>query len=746
MSVATLQTIITCVAFGIVIFAFLNIGKRRLRYFFCLSVVVFIHNLGYTIEVNAPTFESALIGIKMIFFGGSYVGIFCFLFCMDYMDKPAKLWVTILLALFPVLVNILVVTWPAQTLMYSEMKYVPTIVGAHMENKLGPLYNPYFIYTIGLTFFSFVYMARHLIRSRVWQARDGIFVAVCLIPVAFYLLILFDVVPRWHGWFEPIPTIEAGILLLLTLYIRLFGRQEWHSLGRELVVQNIQDAYILVDTRGCFLDANEIAFGYFPELRWFRNGTPLARLGPVAEKLLGHDAQENSPLILEPSEGGTEQKYLRISRSPLRVNEKKIGVAIMLYDNTERERLIIQLQEAQQLVESAEQATSSKSTFLATMSHEMRTPLNAVIGLSEVLLQSDLPDSARNDVEKIYTSGASLLGIINDILDISKIETGNLELILADYDVASLVNDVLQVNIVRRGSKPITFALKIDERIPQRLRGDELRIRQIFNNLLSNAFKYTHEGSVILYIDWVRDDSGALLSIRVQDTGQGIRREDIGRLFSEYGQLNSKANRNIEGTGLGLSITKRLTEMMGGAIDVESEYGKGSTFSVTLRQEVVDALPIGRATADSLAQFRFSTNRRGKQQVLTVLPPGKQILVVDDMETNLYVARSLLKPYGVEVACAKRGKEAVTLIHEERRRFDLVFMDHMMPEMDGLEATSLIRALGTDYARDIPIIALTANALVGMREMFLANGFSGYLSKPIDGIELDQILAKWLAL
>jgi signal transduction histidine kinase/CheY-like chemotaxis protein len=737
MSISTFQTVVTCVAFGLVVFAFLNINKRRLRYFLCLCTVVFVHNLGYAVEVNAPTFESALIGLKMIFFGGAYVGVFCFLFCMDYMDRPAKLWMVIILSLFPVLINILVVTWPSQTLMYGEMKHAMTSVGAHMETEPGPLHNPYFFYTMGLTFFSFVYMARHLILARVWQTRDGIFIAVCLIPVAFYLLVLFGIVPRWHGWFEPIPAIEAGILLLLTLYITMFGRQEWHSLGRELVVQNIQDAYILVDIRGCFLDANEIAFGYFPELRQFRNGAPLAKLGPVSEKLLGNDATENTPLILEPCEGcegRTEQKYLRISRSPLRVNDEEIGVAIMLYDNTERERLL----------QYAEQATSSKSNFLATMSHEMRTPLNAVIGLSEVLMQSGLPESACNDVEKIHASGSSLLGIINDILDISKIETGNLELIPADYDAASLVNDVIQVNIVRLGSKPIVFKLEIDESIPQRLRGDELRMRQIFNNLLSNAFKYTHEGSVIFSIGWTREDTGTLLNIRVQDTGQGIRQEDMGRLFSQYGQLNAQANRNIEGTGLGLSITKRLTEIMGGTIGVESEYGKGSTFSVALRQGIVDETPIGRDTAESLTQFRFSNNRREKQQVLTVIPSGKQILVVDDMEMNLYVVRSLLKPYGLEIACAKRGKEAVRLILEERRRFDLVFMDHMMPEMDGIEATRQIRAIDTDYARNLPIIALTANALVGIREMFLANGFNGYLSKPIDSVELDQILAKWL--
>jgi signal transduction histidine kinase/DNA-binding NarL/FixJ family response regulator/HPt (histidine-containing phosphotransfer) domain-containing protein len=393
----------------------------------------------------------------------------------------------------------------------------------------------------------------------------------------------------------------------------------------------------------------------------------------------------------------------------------------------------------------AEAASQAKSTFLATVSHEIRTPLNAIIGLSQIQLQMDLPQNTRSDLEKIYNSGSSLLGIINDILDVSKIESGNFELIPLDYDTPSLIHDTVQLNIVRIGSKPLVFKLQIDETLPSRLYGDELRVKQVLNNLLSNAFKYTKEGSVVFQTTWERQGDDAWIVFTVRDTGAGIRHEDLGRLFSEYSQLDVHANRKIEGTGLGLSITKKLVDLMGGTIFVESEYGKGSVFTVRFRQKIIDLRGIGKDTVENLESFRFIDDRRnrGRNLVRAYMPYGK-ILVVDDVTTNLDVAKGLLLPYGLAVDCALSGREAIEKIEAERIRYDLVFMDHMMPEMDGVEATRLIRGLGTPYAETVPIIALTANALAGNEEMFLANGFNAFLSKPIDVMRLDVLLNQWV--
>ncbi|MDR2404007.1 MAG: response regulator [Spirochaetaceae bacterium] len=394
----------------------------------------------------------------------------------------------------------------------------------------------------------------------------------------------------------------------------------------------------------------------------------------------------------------------------------------------------------------AEAASRSKSAFLATMSHEIRTPLNAIIGLSEIELQKKLPPETHEDLEKIYSSGSGLLGIINDILDISKIESGSFNLIPVEYDTPSLINDTVQLNIVRIGSKPINFELDPDETLPSRFWGDELRVKQILNNLLSNAFKYTQEGKVVLRIHWEPKESDAMLRFVVEDTGRGIKKEDMDKLFAEYSQLDTRANRKIEGTGLGLSITKKLTEMMDGTITVESEYGRGSIFSVHLRQKIADKNPIGKTIAEHLKSFRFRNDKRslGKNLIRSYMPYGR-VLIVDDVATNLDVARGLMMPYGLVIDCASSGREAIEKIREEKTRYDLVFMDHMMPEMDGIEATRIIRnKIGTKYAKNVPIIALTANVIAGNEEMFLSSGFNAFISKPIDIMRLDTMLNQWV--
>jgi signal transduction histidine kinase/CheY-like chemotaxis protein len=374
--------------------------------------------------------------------------------------------------------------------------------------------------------------------------------------------------------------------------------------------------------------------------------------------------------------------------------------------------------------EVAQAASRAKSDFLARMSHEIRTPLNAILGLSEVELGNDLPGGTRINLEKVYNSGSLLLEIVNDILDISKIESGNFEIIPAEYELSGVINDAIQLNIMRIGSKPIEFRLDLDESIPLKLYGDELRVKQILNNLLSNAFKYTEEGEVRLAVTWGQREDDALLIFAVTDTGRGIKKEDLEKLFSDYVQFDAAANRRIEGTGLGLSITRGLAEKMGGSIGVESEYGKGSIFRVTLPQGIIDRKPIGRELAEDLRNFRFIEDRNRSR--------GNTLI------------RSYM-PYGLKVDTVLSGQEAVDRVRAEEIRYDLVFMDHMMPGMDGIEAARIIRnEIGSPYARQISIIALTANAVEGNREMFLKNGFNGFISKPIDIKQLDKVLNWWI--
>jgi CheY-like chemotaxis protein len=381
------------------------------------------------------------------------------------------------------------------------------------------------------------------------------------------------------------------------------------------------------------------------------------------------------------------------------------------------------------------------------MSHEMRTPLSAVIGLSELVLENGglNPD---NEVylDKIYNAGSTLLSIVNDILDISKIESGKFEIFPREYDVPSLINDVINQNILRIHSKPVCFNLNVNENMPARLCGDDVRVKQILSNLLSNAFKYTNDGTVETQIDCERDGDFVWTTFRVSDTGIGIKQEDLVRLFSDYTRFDEASNRKTSGTGLGLSITKRLAESMGGGVTAESEYGKGSVFTARIRQQFVNDSVIGGEMAGHLRNFQYATSkRRSGSQLNRVRIPYARVLVVDDNRTNLDIAMGLMRPYGMGIDCVTGGQEAIDAIRAEEVKYDAVFMDHMMPGMDGVEAMRVIRnEIGTDYARDIPIIALTANAVVGNKEKFISQGFNAFVSKPIDIFRLDSVIRQWI--
>ena len=400
------------------------------------------------------------------------------------------------------------------------------------------------------------------------------------------------------------------------------------------------------------------------------------------------------------------------------------------------------------LAKKAEEASRSKSNFLATMSHEIRTPMNAIIGISQIEMQkADLPEKFAKAFVSIFNSGSSLLGIINDILDLSKIETGKMELNPVNYDLPSIINDTVQLNIVRIAPKPIEFILHVDENIPSRVIGDELRLKQILNNLLSNAIKYTEKGFVKLSVSHSEpkySDCGAageiVLRFAVEDTGQGMKPEDKARLFTEYMRFNADANRGTEGTGIGLNIAMNLAVMMGGTIEVESEYGKGSTFILYVKQGAVECEPIGAELAERLGKFQFvPVTEHSRLQINREPMPYGSIIVVDDVETNLYVAEGLLFPYELKIETAASGFAVIEKV-KLGAAYDIIFMDHMMPLMDGIETTQKLRAMGYKGT----IVALTANALVGNAEMFLQSGFDGFISKPIDLRELDKTLNKFI--
>lgn len=385
----------------------------------------------------------------------------------------------------------------------------------------------------------------------------------------------------------------------------------------------------------------------------------------------------------------------------------------------------------------AEKASIAKSDFLANMSHEIRTPLNAIIGLSNIALREEMPASVRGNLEDVLNSSNNLLAIINDILDFSKIESGKLEIIHAKYQLSSLIYDVATIIHFRITDRPIEFIQDIDPTIPNHLYGDEVRMRQILINVLGNAAKFTKKGKIVLKMGWKRLGGIAILNISVSDTGQGIRKENLEQIFKRFRRLEMQDNRQIEGTGLGLSITKGLLDRMGGTISVESVYGKGSTFTITIPQKIIDEKPV-YGEASKLARADFESEKK-KRFGSGVTFPGVNVLVVDDSVMNLKVAKGLLEPYQMNVDCVGGARECLEQVAE--KRYDLILLDHMMPEMDGVETLWRMRE---DPAFNTPVIALTANAVNGAKKSYLDWGFTDYLSKPMHLEQLEVCLKKYL--
>lgn len=446
-------------------------------------------------------------------------------------------------------------------------------------------------------------------------------------------------------------------------------------------------------------------------------------------------------------------KVIRGYSASIAENARHMEMEVQMIEEKNQE-LMIANEEAEKAKADAIAAANAKSVFLANMSHEIRTPINAILGMDTMILRECNDNEILEYAGNIQSASQTLLSLINDILDFSKIETGKLELVAGDYALSSLINDVYHMLISKAKEKGLALNVESDKNLPAKLYGDEVRIRQIIVNILNNAIKYTQKGSVTLTVemsdmklsdmpDHSNDsksenitDKNTIITFRIADTGIGIKKENISHLFDSFSRFDEEKNKYIEGTGLGLAITKQLVDLMNGEIVVTSEYGKGSVFTVCIPQKIISDLKIG----DISEKYNEPSNKKKKKSTFTA--PDANVLVVDDVKMNINVFKALLKRTEINVDSAMSGSEALDMIKE--KKYDIIFLDHMMPDMDGIETYQNMKMLEDNPNKDTTVVMLTANAIMGAKEEYLGIGFSDYLSKPVQAPKLEAMILKYL--
>ncbi len=717
-----METVILIQIFAVAISIFVTVyiyhekESESQKYLGLLSIAILFQMVGYLFEVTSDSVEGILIATKLQYFGLSYTSTFLMFLIMRCCNLEVK---TIFSAAVTMLDTIFVIS--ALTMEYHEFCYksyeLVTTPGGGVYLSFEPgclLVFSVFVQITWLVVLFFFSLRNYLLNKTKLNFIIMMMSGVSFLPIVAVALnsTVFDF---YNNLVEMTCLIAFLIQTVIVIRFRIFDSIQS---AKDDIVQTISEGLFIIDVSKKLLYANEVALSILPELT----------VEQEQKRIINHIYRSNKKTLTYNG------RQYSVSVAPFYDRRILKGYNLWLFDKTEEAEVTKRLIE---IKEQAEEANKAKTMFLANMSHEIRTPMNAIIGTTEMILRENVSESIEEKVNSIRNAGNILLSIINDILDFSKIESGKMSVNEVDYKPGILLKDITDSIRIRLEEKNIEFRVHVKESLPKVLHGDETHVRQIFTNILNNAVKYTKSGHVTLNVDWQQSNGMALIRVSVEDTGCGIPPENIPTLFNSFERADMIKNRTIEGTGLGLAISKRLIESMGGTISVKSEYGKGSIFSFFIFQGVVDYSPTGDYNV--LTEREARELKRGSE---TFIAPMAKILAVDDNITNLKVIQGILSMYQMRVDIAMSGEECLDKI--QKNHYHLVLMDQMMPVMDGIETTKRIRAFDDQYMRKIPVIALTANAIRGSREMFLENGFQDYISKPMDIALLEKVLRTYL--
>ncbi len=699
-------------------------GSREQKLMLYFLTGSLIQNAGYLLELTSPTVEAALVAVKFQYLGSLVIPItYChFMYNYCFEKVPEKLLRFLRVIDFFILA--LVFTCDLHKIYYSQIDWLLTADGhGYLSLSYGP---GYWLFMSCGTIIPYALTLSVLIRVCIQKpdyAEDRKYRLILFLS-AIPVVVLFSYIMKLTSVYDPTPFVLG--LILSSVIILIWRRKvyDFSSLAAGILLDSMSDGVIAIDNHRHIISYNPAAAGIFENLNAWATGFRIEELEGFPKDILGPDRKEEFSL-----NGCFYQCHVK---QILDQYGDSTGYVILILDVTETRNYI---EEIKQVREQAEQANIAKSAFLANMSHEIRTPMNAIVGLSDIIMEESRGRKVYGYACDIKSSSRNLLALINDILDLSKVEAGKMELTLSEYHIKSLINEVLNMMDIVASQHGLMLLSEFDMSIPCRYLGDEGRIKQILINLVNNALKFTKKGHVKISVSGMPSEVPDMerLVFRVEDTGCGIRKENLEQIFENFRQLDSKRNRSVEGTGLGLSISRHLAELMDGSVKVESVYGEGSTFIVDILQKVVDSRPLSEVP-------------EGEMQHEKVLEPftakNCKVLIVDDNMINRKVARSLLQTYDLEITEAESGMEAIQFV--KGTLFDIIFMDHMMPGMDGIETVEHIRGECGENGTQPVIIALTANAMEGVRETFLTSGFQDFLTKPIDRQTLHMALLRWI--
>ncbi len=719
-----LEIVTICVIFVALGLLLNGDGSREQKMMEYFLVGVLVQNTGYLIELTAPCLEAAVVAVKMEYLGSLTVPICYCYFMYLYCFKKAPVLVLRLLGIADGGLFLLIMTCEHHSIYYRSLEWLQAADGhSYLYIEYGPGYWFFMTFAAVIPYLMSIYV---LIRA--YARRDEYAVerkyGLMLFLSALPMIALYAYVMKLTGGYDLTPaTLGLSLSCVVTL---VWSRRvyDFGSLAARTLLNSMSDGVISLDEQGRVVNYNAAAAGIFTTLNNRAIGRKLVEISDFPEDALGEDTQNDFTI-------GKRSYQSHVKQISDRFGVRK-GYVVLIFDMTELHNYIDEIKEVRT---QAEHANEAKSEFLANMSHEIRTPMNAIMGLSDIIMEESKGRKVYTYACDIKSASKNLLTLINDILDLSKVEAGRMELVNTEYHIKNVVDEVINMMEGVASKKGIMLKCEYDMSIPCRYRGDEGRIRQILINLLNNGLKFTSEGYVKLSISGAPDGKADTerLHIEVRDTGCGIKPEDVGKIFENFRRVDAEKNRRVEGTGLGLSIARHLVELMGGNIRVESVYGEGTTFIFEILQEIVDKRSLSEVPEES---------RKAEEEIKPFLAKDCRVLVVDDNLVNRKVVRGFLGAYGFMIDEAASGQNAIELVRQTR--YDIIFMDHMMPEMDGIEAVQIIRKeCGENGALPV-IIALTANAMEGVREMFLKNGFQDFITKPLERKSLHESLLKWI--